>query len=304
MARSAFSRSSKNWKNQPLALSILRLWLGVTWVYAGWNKATDSGFLNAASSHYIGTQLTGYLGHSPISFLLRKMIEHATLVGWFVMLSEFAIGLAVLSGVAISLAAIGGAGMSAMLWLSSSWSVKPYFLGSDTAYLVLWIVLLVLLLQKPRVGKGKGSKGGSIIQEVIPDLTNRREVVRLVGVGVAAIAAAFAGGALKPKIAVPTSGSAIAKLSDVPLGSTYSFTATDGTPAILFRTKAGVFAYSAVCTHQGCVVAYSASSHLIQCPCHGAAYDPNQGAAVVAGPAPAPLAKINVAISGANIIQI
>ncbi|MEI6649246.1 MAG: TQO small subunit DoxD [Actinomycetes bacterium] len=298
MARSGLSRS---WKNQPLALSILRIWLGVTWVYAGWNKATDSGFLNAASSHYIGTQLTGYLGHSPISFLLRKMIEHATLVGCFVTLSEFAIGFAVLSGVAISLAAIGGAGMSAMLWLSSSWSVKPYFLGSDTAYLVLWIVLLALLLQRPKGGR---RKGGSILQEVVPNLSNRREVVRLIGVGVAAVAGALAGGALKRKIDIPISGSAIAKLSDLPIGSTLTFQATDGTPAILFRTKVGVFAYSATCTHQGCVVAYSATSHLIECPCHGAAYDPNKGAAVVAGPAPAPLAKIKVAISGANIVQI
>ena len=81
------------------------------------------------------------------------------------------------------------------------------------------------------------------------------------------------------------------------------FTAQDGSPAILFRTKAGVFAYSAICTHQGCTVAYDSGAHAIACPCHGAQYDASSGA-VLAGPAPIPLPKINVAISGANIIQI
>ncbi len=35
------------------------------------------------------------------------MIEHATLIGWGVMISEFAIGIATLTGVALELAALG-----------------------------------------------------------------------------------------------------------------------------------------------------------------------------------------------------
>ena len=298
MARSYIARS---WSSHPIATSLLRLWLGFTWIFAGWNKATDNGFLTPGSTHYIGAQLTGYLGSSPISFFLRHLIEHATLVGWFVMLSEFAIGIAVLTGVALSLAAFGGFAMSIGLWLSASWSVHPYFLGSDTAYAVLWLVLLVSLHQK----SGKSGQRSSLRDSrIIPNLTDRREVMRLLGVGVAAVAGAFVGGTFKKKVALPVSGTPIVKLADFPVGSTKNFQAADGNGAILFRTKAGVFAYSAVCTHQGCIVSYSTSSHLIECPCHGAAYDPNKGAAVVAGPAPAPLAKIKVAIAGSNIVQL
>lgn len=298
MARSFLSRS---WSSHPISISILRLWLGFTWVFAGWNKATDSGFLKSGSTHYIGAQLTGYLSSSPISFFLRHLIEHATLVGWFVMLSEFAIGIAVLSGVALSLAAFGGFAMSLGLWLSASWSVRPYFLGSDTAYAVLWLVLLVSLHQK---SSKSGQRVSTRDSRLIPNLKDRREVMRLLGVGVAATVAATAGARFKKKVALPIAGTVIAQLADFPVGAIKNFQAADGTAAILFRTKAGVFAYSAVCTHQGCIVNYSATSHLIECPCHGAAYDPNKGAAVVAGPAPAPLPKIKVAISGSKIVQL
>lgn len=298
MAKSFISRS---WSSQPISTSILRLWLGFTWIFAGWNKATDAGFLNPSSSHYIGAQLTGYLGSSPIAFFLRRLIEHATLVGWFVMLSEFAIGIAILTGVALSLAALGGLGMSVGLWLSSSWSVHPYFLGSDTAYAILWLVLLVSLHQK---SAKSGQRGTGRSAKLIPDITDRREVLRLLGVGIAAVGGALVGGRFKKKIALPLAGTAIVKLADFPVGSTKNFQAADGNAAILFRTKAGVFAYSAVCTHQGCIVSYSTTSQWIECPCHGAAYDPNRNAEVVRGPAPAPLAKIKVAISGSNIVQL
>jgi len=71
-----------------------------------------------------------------------------------------------------------------------------------------------------------------------------------------------------------------------------------GEPVMLFRTKNGVFAYSEVCTHQGCTVQYSAPDKTLMCPCHGATYDPFNGAKVLGGPATTPLASIKVAISG------
>jgi thiosulfate dehydrogenase [quinone] large subunit len=290
-----------SWKGQPLSITVLRLWLGITWVYGGWDKATDPGFLNPSSGHYIGAQLTGYLQNSPISFLLRKMIEHATIVGWVVMISEFAIGIAVLSGIALSLAALGGAGMSATLWLTATWSVKPYFLGSDTAYLVMWIVLFVSLHQSYRVS---ATRSEALRHQVIPRLKDRREVMRLVAVAGAAILAAGSGTLLKRKIIAPVIGTPIVNLSAFSVGSTFNFVTKDGSPAILFRTKVGVFAYSAICTHQGCTVAYSKSSHLIECPCHISRFDPNNGAAVLSGPAPLPLPKISVLIQGDNVVQV
>jgi rieske iron-sulfur protein len=52
----------------------------------------------------------------------------------------------------------------------------------------------------------------------------------------------------------------------------------------------GVVAFSAICTHAGCVVsAWRASEGYLLCPCHGSMYDPSAGARVVGGPAPRPL---------------
>jgi thiosulfate dehydrogenase [quinone] large subunit len=275
-------------------MSIIRLWLGVTWFYGGWAKATDGGYLDAASPNYFGAQISGMIGHSPISFLLKHMLEHATLFAWFVMLSEFAIGIAVLAGVALQAATLGGFAMGIILWLSVSYHVHPYFLSNDLPYAVLWLALFIMVRNS---NHGRGRHDGGLI----PNLRDRREVIRIVGVGVGAVIAALAGGSLKPKRSA--ANAIIAKVADVKIGDVKAFTAMDGSPAMLFRTKAGVFAYSRICTHQGCTVNYDSLANELACPCHGARFDPTNGAKVVAGPAPQPLPKISVSIQGENIVQ-
>lgn len=97
----------------------------------------------------------------------------------------------------------------------------------------------------------------------------------------------------------------IVKLSKVKVGATYSFTTKKaGIPAILFRTKQGVFAYSTICTHQGCNVAFNKSSKKLICPCHGAQFDPFTGGKVVKAPAETPLASIKVAIKGGWVVEL
>jgi rieske iron-sulfur protein len=59
------------------------------------------------------------------------------------------------------------------------------------------------------------------------------------------------------------------------------------------HSAGGVVAYSGVCTHQGCPVnAWSDERHAFVCSCHGSTYDPKNGAAVLFGPAPRPLAAL------------
>ncbi|CAB4337611.1 unannotated protein [freshwater metagenome] len=288
--------ATTSWRNQSPAFRIMRLWLGITWIYAGWDKASDPGFLTAGSPTYIGTQLSGYSTQSPVGFAFNKLIEHAVLVGGFVMVSEFAIGLATLLWVAPRLAAFGGFSMSVGLWLASSFHVSPYFLASDSAYAVLWLSYLLLL-----VGTGR-RKGFEMSVE-------RRGVLRVGITGILAVAFAgvgkiFAGAA--PSLstsAAASSGTKIIKLASLKVGSTFNFVTANGAPAVLFRTKTGVFAYSAICTHQGCTVAYSSGSKTLKCPCHGAEFDPYKSATVVTGPAQSPLAKIKVSVKGAWIIQ-
>lgn len=59
------------------------------------------------------------------------------------------------------------------------------------------------------------------------------------------------------------------------------------------RSVDGIVAYSAVCTHTGCDVAdWDAETLRFQCPCHDSQFDPADGARVVGGPAPRPLASL------------
>src|SRR5215210_8465932 len=96
-------------------------------------------------------------------------------------------------------------------------------------------------------------------------------------------------------------GAAIASESEVAPGSAFTFK-DSGNPAVLIHLKNGNFvAYSAVCTHQGCRVAYKGGK--LACPCHGSVFDPAKGAQVVAGPAPSPLPEIPVKIEGGEILK-
>ena len=286
---------TKSWQNNPVAARIIRLFLGVTFIYGGWNKASDPGFLDPKSSHYIGAQIAGYLDTSPISIFLQPMIEHATIFGWVIILTEFAIGIATLTGIALQLAALGGFFLSITLWLTATWTVKPYFLGSDTAYAILWLALFFLVRQN--------TKGRHVVP-LLPNLRDRRELLRLSGIALASVAAAFLGRRFPASNPTPEAGNSIVKTADFPVGSNMPFQSSSGTSAILFRTRTGVFAYSRLCTHQGCAVSYDANRALLICPCHGSQFDPNGDGAAISGPTKIALPKIKVAIRGLDIIEI
>ena len=103
------------------------------------------------------------------------------------------------------------------------------------------------------------------------------------------------------KAASSSDEAAIAAESDVAPGSAVTFKDA-GSPAVLVHLDNGDFvAYSAVCTHQACTVAYKNGQ--LACPCHGSVFDPADGAAVVAGPAPEPLAEIPVKVQGGDIVK-
>jgi thiosulfate dehydrogenase [quinone] large subunit len=223
------------------------------------------------------------------------MIENATAFGWSIIITEFAIGIATLSGIALELAALGGFFLSITLWLTATWTVKPYFLGSDTAYAILWLALFLLVRQNTK---------GRRVTALLPDLRDRREVMRILGVVAASVAAVFVGRRFENSNPSPEAGTAIAKVAEFPIGSSKEFIAADGSPAVLFRTKSGVFAYSRVCTHQGCSVSYEAASNVLICPCHNARFDPTRDGSVISGPTKIALPKIKVAIKGINIVQI
>ena len=96
-------------------------------------------------------------------------------------------------------------------------------------------------------------------------------------------------------------GQEIASTSEMAPGSAVKFK-DSGSPAVLVHLESGDFvAYSAVCTHQGCTVAFNNGQ--LACPCHGSVFDPAHGAAVVAGPAPRPLPEIPVEVRGGEVFR-
>jgi len=106
------------------------------------------------------------------------------------------------------------------------------------------------------------------------------------------------GGSKKPKA---QGGKPIAQTSEVPPDSALQFKES-GSPAVLVHLDSGDFvAYSAVCTHQGCKVAYQNGQ--LACPCHGSIFDPANGGAVVNGPAQTPLPKIPVKVRGGEVFR-
>lgn len=122
----------------------LRLFLGVSFVAAGLDKLSDSQFLDPTAGGYIGAQLTSFATHSPLKAILTNLaIPNATFFGIVIMLGELAIGLGTLLGLFTRTAAFFGLVLSLILWLTASWEVTPFFLGSDLPYAMGWLILLL-----------------------------------------------------------------------------------------------------------------------------------------------------------------
>jgi Rieske Fe-S protein len=93
-------------------------------------------------------------------------------------------------------------------------------------------------------------------------------------------------------------GTLLAMTSEIPVGGGKVFT---GPKVVVTQPVAGQFkAFSAVCTHVGCVCNVVAGG-TINCPCHGATFKISDGS-VVAGPATSPLPARTIAVSGGKIL--
>lgn len=128
----------------PWILLPLRLFLGITFIYAGMQKLTDPQFFRPTAAGYIGKQIAAFAKTSPLqSFLLHFVLPHATLFGYMVAYGEIAIGLGTLLGLLLRPAAFFGLLLNILFFLSATWRVSPYFYGSDMVFAFCWLTLLL-----------------------------------------------------------------------------------------------------------------------------------------------------------------
>lgn len=131
----------------------------------------------------------------------------------------------------------------------------------------------------------------------------RRLITYLLGFSVVATL----GGVLTPVIGYlwPPKRASAGGSGRVQVGTTADFPAGQGKvvpvndkPVIVVNTaQGGLKAYSAICTHLGCIVEWDQARQFILCPCHDGRFNAVNGA-IISGPPPAPLPELALTVEG------
>ncbi|CAL9447421.1 hypothetical protein SUDANB6_02367 [Streptomyces sp. enrichment culture] len=145
------------------ALLPLRVFLGVTFLYAGLDKLTDSSFMKEAGAGSVGETMRAVRDSSAVPALVDLSLRSPVGFGYAIAFAELAVGVATLLGLFARPAALGGALISLGLWLTVSWASDPYYYGNDLPYLMAWIPLVVAgapLLSVDAVRRARRRAGG------------------------------------------------------------------------------------------------------------------------------------------------
>jgi arsenite oxidase small subunit len=105
----------------------------------------------------------------------------------------------------------------------------------------------------------------------------------------------------------------IAALDSIKEATPIAFTYPDkSSPAMLLRLRQSapggvgpngtIVAYSVLCTHKGCPVAYRPERNLLICPCHWSSFDPAKAGQMVIGQGSQALPQITLRVAG-NMVQ-
>jgi Rieske Fe-S protein len=104
----------------------------------------------------------------------------------------------------------------------------------------------------------------------------------------------------KPKKNARLTGTVLGAASEIPVGGGKIYTAAK---VVVTQPARGQYkAFSAVCTHVGCIMS-AVTSGTIDCPCHGSQFKITNGA-VITGPAPSPLPAKQIKIIDGKVILL
>jgi thiosulfate dehydrogenase (quinone) large subunit len=114
----------------------LRLFLGLTFCYAGMQKLANPRYLDPRAPESVARQMQALRHTSPIGALLGATVHHAGTVGVLIAFGELGVGLGILLGLWTRAAAVGGMLLSLSFLLTVSWKTSPYYYGSDIVFLL------------------------------------------------------------------------------------------------------------------------------------------------------------------------
>jgi thiosulfate dehydrogenase [quinone] large subunit len=126
-----------------VALLPLRLFLGFSFAWAGLAKLADPHFFSPNYPSSIQDQLAQNDPNSPIGAVLRLAEHEPVLVGVVIALGELAIGMGTLLGLYARWAALGGAVLSAVFLMATSWHTSPIYQSVDLAFLLAWTPFVI-----------------------------------------------------------------------------------------------------------------------------------------------------------------
>jgi nitrite reductase/ring-hydroxylating ferredoxin subunit len=120
------------------------------------------------------------------------------------------------------------------------------------------------------------------------------------GSGDAAVASGAPAGSAPAGSAAATSsgGAGVAQVSDIPVGG--GVILDDPAVVITQPVEGEVKAFTAICTHQGCLVSEVVDNEII-CPCHGSRFSAVDGS-VTSGPATTGLTAAGVVVEGGSVV--
>ena len=128
----------------------VRLFVGFEWLLAGWEKLTGHGWIDGGASllgYWKGAVAIPQTGHPSITFewyrsFLQILIDnHAqTWFGWVIAVGETAVGLGILLGALVGIAAFFGATMNMSYMLAGSTSTNPVLFALTVGLILAWKV--------------------------------------------------------------------------------------------------------------------------------------------------------------------